>query len=129
MPGSIKPAPKGHAKPAPKTGPHPTLALPASPTDDDVEGNESMRQQLKDAAAALERRDYDTAERLANAVIHSPGGPRQHASARLIHGTVQCAARNDQEAAGIDLRSLERFRALRAKLLAVCRSHGVLPGP
>jgi serine/threonine-protein kinase len=127
-PGSGKPDAKGHAKPDPKTGAHPTPP-PAPPTDDDVEGDEGVRQKLKEAAAALERREYDTAERLANAVIHSPGSPRQHASARLIHGSVQCAARNDQEAAGIDLRSLERFRVLRAKLLAVCRSHGVLTAP
>jgi hypothetical protein len=59
-------------------------------------------------------------------VINSSASPKQRASARLIHGTVQCAARNDQEAAQIDLRALDGFRALRARLLANCRRHGML---
>jgi hypothetical protein len=58
-------------------------------------------------------------------VINSPASPRQHAAARLIHGTVQCAARNDQEAAGIDLRNLDGFRAMKTRLLTVCRRHGI----
>jgi uncharacterized low-complexity protein len=117
------------AKPDPRTkskDPRTGALRPAKPdVDDDVEGDEDIRQNLQQAAAALERRDYDQAERMASAVINSPGSPRQHATARMIHGTVQCAARNDQEAAGIDLRSLENFRNLRARLLTVCRSHGI----
>jgi hypothetical protein len=133
--GPTKAEPKPH-KTDPKAGAHPAeppavppTAPPARPPDDDVEGDEDVRQKLKEAATALEHHDYEAAERLASAVIHSPASPRQHASARLIHGTVQCVLRNDQEAAGIDLRSLERFRVLRGKLLSVCRSRGVLTGP
>jgi uncharacterized protein HemY len=96
------------------------------PGDD---GDDAVREQLKEAAAALDRHDYDLAERLANTVVNSPAGPKQRAAARLIHGTIQCVARNDQEAAQIDLRNLERFRALRTRLLNVCRSHGVLSSP
>jgi serine/threonine-protein kinase len=125
---------KGHtdAKGQVKTDPRPASPQtrpPAPPGDDDsaAEGDDDIRDKLKQATAALDRHDYDLAERLATQVINSPAGPRQRAAARLIHGTVQCVARNDQEAAGIDLRQLEGFRALRTKLLTVCRSHGVLP--
>jgi len=99
---------------------------PAPPRVPDEPGDDDARDKLKQASAALERSDYDAAERLATAVINSPGAPKQHAMARLIHGTVQCVARNDQEAAQIDLRRLENFRALRGKLLSVCRSHGIM---
>ncbi|HEY0482682.1 MAG TPA: hypothetical protein VGD37_34405 [Kofleriaceae bacterium] len=95
-------------------------AVPSGEEDDDA------REKLSQANAALERRDYDAAERLATAVINSSAGPRQRAAARLVHGTVQCVARNDQEAAQIDLRNLVGFRALRTKLLSVCRNHGIL---
>jgi uncharacterized protein HemY len=97
--------------------------------DEDGEGNAEARDKIKEAAAALDRHEYDLAERLANTVINSPAGPKQRATARLIHGTVQCVARNDQEAAQIDLRNLEGFRALKTRLLNVCRSHGVLSAP
>jgi eukaryotic-like serine/threonine-protein kinase len=97
--------------------------------DEPDDGDDDVRDKLREAAAALDRRDYDLAERLAKSVFNAPAGRRQHAHARLIHGTVQCVARNDQEAAGIDLRSLAGFRALRAKLLALCRKSGVLTGP
>ena len=100
---------------------------PASPvSDDNAGGDDDIRQKLQQAAAALAQHDYDLAERLANTVINSPASPKQHASARLVHGTVQCVARNDQEAAQIDLRNLEGFRALKAQLLTVCKSHGIL---
>ena len=111
-------APTGKTRPGAQGG------RPAGP-DDDLEGDEEVRQKLKQATAAVDRRDYDQAERIANSVINAPASPKQHATARLIHGTVQCAARNDQEAAGIDLRGLEGFRALKARLLAVCRRHGI----
>jgi serine/threonine-protein kinase len=107
----VVPRPPGHDGPA------------VAPPDDE---DDDAREKLAQANAALERRDYDAAERLATAVVNSPAGPRQRAAARLIHGTVQCVARNDQEAAQIDLRNLVGFRALRAKLLAVCRNHGIL---
>ncbi|HET7503192.1 MAG TPA: protein kinase [Kofleriaceae bacterium] len=114
------------ATPARPTAPRPQAHVPARPApapDDD--GDPDVRDRLKEARAALDRHEYDRAERLANAVINGPATPRQKAMARLIHGTVQCVARNDQEAAQIDLRSLEGFRALRAQLLGVCRSHGL----
>ena len=122
------PAPGSHSKPDPK----PPVARPPVPPpkgDGDGDGDGDVRDKLKQAAAALDRHEYDVAERLANAVINAPAGPKQHASARLIHGTVQCVARNDQEAAQIDLRNLEGFRALKARLLNVCRSHGILSAP
>ena len=122
-----KPDPKLHGKPDPKLPVvHGAGQPPAGPDD---EGDGDTRDKLKAATAALDRREYDLAERLANAVINSPAGPRQRATARLIHGTVQCVARNDQEAAQIDLRNLENFRALKLRLLNVCRSHGVLSAP
>src|SRR5882672_2213957 len=99
---------------------------PAAPADADHDADPDARDKLQQAEAALAGHDYDRAERLANAVINSAAGARQRASARLIHGTVQCAARNDQEAAQIDLRALDGFRALRTRLLTVCRSHGML---
>jgi tRNA A-37 threonylcarbamoyl transferase component Bud32 len=129
-PPDPKPAPptdpRAHSKPDPK----PPVARPPVPTPDgDSDGDSDVRDKLKQAAAALDRREYDLAERLASAVINAPAGPKQHATARLIHGTVQCVARNDQEAAQIDLRNLDGFRALKARLLNVCRSHGILSGP
>jgi serine/threonine-protein kinase len=101
-------------------------AAPPSDTETETDGDDDARDKLKRATAALDARDYDLAERLANAVINSAAPPRQRAVARLIHGTVQCAARNDQEAAQIDLRNLDGFRAMRTRLLTVCRSHGIL---
>jgi hypothetical protein len=115
---------KPGAKPDPRLKPRNPGAGAGHP-DDDVEGDDDARQKLAQAMAALDRHEYDQAERLANAVINAPGSPRQHATARMIHGIVQCAARNDQEAANIDLRSLEKFRNLRGRLLNVCRSHGI----
>jgi serine/threonine-protein kinase len=123
----LKSDPKPHSKPDPKPTVIHSAGQPASGPDE--EGDGDARDKLKEAAAALDRKQYDVAERLANAVINSPAGPKQHAAARLIHGTVQCVARNDQEAAQIDLRSLEGFRAFKARLLNVCRSHGVLSAP
>jgi serine/threonine-protein kinase len=101
----------------------PVVVRPSAPAEDD--GDPDTRDRLEQANAALTRRDYDAAERLANAVLNAPAGPRQHATARLIHGTVQCAARNDQEAAQIDLRGLRGFPTLRGRLLAACHSHGI----
>ncbi|HSS01748.1 MAG TPA: protein kinase, partial [Kofleriaceae bacterium] len=115
---------KPGAKPDPRLKPKNPGAGARQP-DDNVEGDEDARQKLAQAMAAVDGHNYDQAERLANAVINAPGSPRQHATARMIHGIVQCAARNDQEAANIDLRSLENFRNLRGRLLNVCRSHGV----
>jgi serine/threonine-protein kinase len=119
----VKPAPRAHGKPEPGPAAGEDQAMPGD------DGDAAVREQLKEAAAALDRHDYDLAERLANTVVNSPAGPKQRAAARLIHGTIQCVARNDQEAAQIDLRNLERFRALRTRLLNVCRSHGVLSSP
>ncbi|HEX7842936.1 MAG TPA: hypothetical protein VF469_35935, partial [Kofleriaceae bacterium] len=96
----------------------------------ETEGDEDTRDKLAQATAALDRRDYDLAERLASAVINSSSAAvRQRARARMIHGIVQCAARNDQEAAQIDLRNLDGFRDLRTRLINACRSHGILTGP
>ncbi|HEY6178769.1 MAG TPA: hypothetical protein VIX73_30165, partial [Kofleriaceae bacterium] len=95
----------------------------------DAEGDEDAREKLQQATAALDSHNYDLAEKLANAVINSSATPKQRANARLIHGTVQCAARNDQEAAQIDLRNLVGFRVLHTKLLTFCRSRGVLNAP
>jgi serine/threonine-protein kinase len=120
-----KPELRAHGKPDPK------LAAPhaAGQPESASEGDSDARDRLKEAGAALDQHDYDLAERLANSVINSPAGPKQRATARLIHGSVQCIARNDQEAAQIDLRNLEAFHALKLRLLNVCRSHGVLSAP
>jgi eukaryotic-like serine/threonine-protein kinase len=118
-------------RPQPPTEPRPPRIPPVAPPTIDEggdDGDDDIRQKLRQASAALDRRDYDLAERLATSVINSHAAPRQHATARLIHGTVQCVARNDQEAAGIDVRSLEGFRAMRTKLLAICKSRGILIG-
>ncbi len=114
---------KGHGD---RTGATRTAPHPAAPADADRDADPDARDKLQQAEAALAGHDYNRAERLANAVINSAASARQRASARLIHGTVQCAARNDQEAAQIDLRALEGFRALRARLLTACRDHGML---
>ncbi|MBC7978120.1 MAG: hypothetical protein H7138_24315, partial [Myxococcales bacterium] len=106
----------------------PAVPAPPVPAPSDREGgrDDDTRDKLKQASAALDRRDFDLAERLANAVINSASPPKQRAAARLIHGQVQCIARNDQEAAQIDLRGLEGFRAMKQRLLNVCRKHGIL---
>jgi eukaryotic-like serine/threonine-protein kinase len=119
-----KPDPR---KPGSTLEPRPVV----SPDDGDEpdDADDSVRERLRDAAAALDRQDYDRAERLAKSVINSPASPRAHAQAHLIHGKVQCIARNDQEAFGIDLRRLTRFPAIRAKLLGACRSRGMLTAP
>ena len=123
-----RPAQGGHKDhPTPRPGAHdgpppPVPPSPPPPGDED----DDMRDKLAQANAALARHDYDTAERLASAVINSSSAaPRQRAAARVVHGTVQCVARNDQEAAQIDLRNLAGFRQLRGKLLAACRGRGV----
>jgi eukaryotic-like serine/threonine-protein kinase len=127
-PAAPKPAaPKPPKLPAGKPVGH-DAKQPVS-ADDDTDGNDDARQKLQQAADALAQHDYDVVERLANAVINAPASPKQHARARLLHGTVQCAARNDQEAAQIDLRNLEGFRALKARLVAVCKRHGILSAP
>ena len=129
-PGASDPRTGSKPKP-PQGGAHdakrPSPAPPAG--DDNAGGDDEIRQKLQQAATALAQHDYDLAERLATMVINSPASPRQHASARLVHGTVQCAARNDQEAAQIDLRNLDGFRALKAQLLTVCKNHGIMSTP
>jgi eukaryotic-like serine/threonine-protein kinase len=110
--------------------PKPATHDARQPAPPENEGDDDTRDKIAQANAALDRNEYDLAERIANAVINSASaGPRQHAAARLIHGTVQCAARNDQEAAQIDLRNLQGFPALRARLINVCRKHGVITAP
>ena len=122
--GIGKPDPKRHRRPDPKPPlaeePGPLAAAPAEDSDGD-----DVRDKLKQAMAAVDSKQFDLAERLANAVINSQASPKQRAAARLLHGQIQCIARNDQEAAQIDVRSLERFRALRTRLLNVCRNHGI----
>ncbi|HEX2690172.1 MAG TPA: serine/threonine-protein kinase [Kofleriaceae bacterium] len=130
-PADIRPA---DARPEPKSpgkrDPRPSTvhdAKPPAPDLSDGSGDDSdVHDNLLHAAAASEQHNYDLAERLANAVINAPASPKQHANARLLHGTIQCIARSDQEAAQIDLRNLDGFRALKARLIAVCRSHGIL---
>jgi eukaryotic-like serine/threonine-protein kinase len=121
--------PKAGKKPTPpQAGAHDAKRPPPTPTggDDATDGDDEIRQKLQEAATALARHDYDLAERLATMVINSPASPKQRASARVVHGTVQCVARNDQEAAQIDLRNLDGFRALKAQLITVCKQHGIL---
>jgi hypothetical protein len=132
------PEPAGHPSPGPGSGhkDRGSTRRPAVPEaapgagSAETEGDEDTRDKLAQATAALDRHDYDLAERLASAVINSASAAvRQRATARMIHGSVQCAARNDQEAAQIDLRNLAGFRGLRVRLVGVCRSHGILIGP
>jgi serine/threonine protein kinase len=113
--------PRAHSKPDPK----PATAPPAPAPDGDADGNADARDKLTQATAALTQGKHELAEQLASAVINAPASAKQHATARLIHGTVQCVAHNDQEAAQIDLRNLEGSRGLRLQLLSVCKRHGI----
>ena len=134
-PAPVKPAPKSHAKSPAKlpVAPHPAppTAEPATAESPEVGADldDDVPRKLHEATAALEHKNFELAERLANAIINSPAGAKQRATARLIHGQVACIAHNDQEAAQIDVRNLESFRALRSRLLNVCRSHGVVLNP
>jgi eukaryotic-like serine/threonine-protein kinase len=125
-PKPADPKPAGPRLTTPRTRHAGSGNLPVTTADTD--GDPDARALLKQAASALDRHDYDLAERLANAVLNSAASGRQHATARLIHGTVQCVARNDQERAQIDLRGLAGYRALKTRLLSVCKNHGIL-GP
>ena len=121
------PTARPHAKP--KLPPvESARPLPGEDAESD-RGDVDVIDKLKQAGAAMESKNFDAAERLVNAVINSPAGPKPRATARMLHGQIQCIARNDQEAAQIDLRSLEKFRALRIRLLNVCSRHGVLLAP
>ncbi|MBA2542302.1 MAG: protein kinase [Deltaproteobacteria bacterium] len=97
---------------------------PPEPGDDTGTGGADVVQ----AQRALQARDFDSAERLAGGVIVSPdSGPRQKARARMIRGIVRCVARNNEEAAGLDLKAIPRgFRQLRAALLSSCQAQGYL---
>ena len=134
-PPVVKPAAKSHAKPPAKP---PSAHSPASSTAETstpesaevgADLDDDIPRKLHEASAALDHKDFELAERLANAIINSPAGPKQRATARLIHGQIACIAHNDQEAAQIDVRSLEGFRALRIRLLNVCRNHGIVLNP
>jgi hypothetical protein len=103
----------------------PTAPPPASTPEDD--GDPDTREKLQQARAALDHRNYDLAEQIANAVINNAPGAKARAAAHLVHGLVQCEARNDQEAAQIDLRSLQGFGGMRSRLLNECRKRGVVP--
>jgi hypothetical protein len=105
---------------------HPAAAAPAAPVVEE-EADPDTREKLQQARAAIDRHDYDQAERLANTVINNAPGPNAKAAAHLVHGLVECEARNDQEAAQIDLRNLQGFAGMRQRLLSVCRKHGVVP--
>ncbi|HEX4417361.1 MAG TPA: protein kinase [Kofleriaceae bacterium] len=107
--------------------PHPP-AVPHTPASagQDSGGDPEIADKLQQAQTAIDHHDYDQAERLATTVINSTAGPRQRASARLIHGLVQCEARNDQEAAQIDLRAVQGFSAMHTRLVAACRAHGII---
>jgi eukaryotic-like serine/threonine-protein kinase len=110
----------------PGTKPSSVHAPKPPPPDDNSGDDEDARQKLQQAVAALAQNNYDLAERLASAVINASASPKQHANARLLHGTVQCLARNDQEAAQIDLRNLDGFHMLKSQLLKACKKHGVV---
>jgi TolA-binding protein len=122
----------GKAKPITPAGkPHTPAGHAATPTASptaagDDEGDDETREKFRQARSALDNRQYDQAEQLANALINAAASPKQRATAHLIHGLVQCAARNDQEAAQIDLRGVQGFPGMRARLLAECRRHGVI---
>ena len=127
-----KPTARLHDKPTTKL-PAVQSAEPPSPGEDAQsdhgDSDREVNDKLAQAGAAMERKDFDAAERLVNAVINSSAGPKPRATARMLHGQIQCIARNDQEGAQIDLRSLEKFRALRIRLLNTCSRHGVLLAP
>jgi hypothetical protein len=125
-PKLAKSHPKTVAKPASAHDPDPA---PPAATEASADLDDDVPRKLHEATAALDHQSFDLAERLANSIINSPAGPKARATARLIHGQVQCIARNDQEAAQIDVRSLEAFRALQIRLLNVCRKHGVVLTP
>ena len=107
-----------------------TKRPPRTPPDagagKDEPEDETVKQQLQDAEAALAEGKHDRAERFANTVINSPDARgRQRARAHLVHGIVKCTQQNDQEAAGIDLRNLRGFGTLQAKLIQACKRAGI----
>jgi serine/threonine-protein kinase len=125
------PGPTGHRPADPRTGHRskpPVIAPPPREPDDEPEDETGSQKKLLQAEDALMRQEYDLAERLANAVSNSPGPLRRRAAAWLIHGQARCVA-NDYEGMRIDLRKLENFRNLRARLVGFCRDHGVQTGP
>jgi serine/threonine-protein kinase len=125
-PAAIHAAGEPHVKPSHRGDP----AEPsAEETEVGADLDDDIPRKLHEASVALAAQSFELAERLSSAVIHSPAGPKQRATARLIHGQVACLAHNDQEAAQIDARSLENFRALRTRLVNACRSHGIALSP
>jgi eukaryotic-like serine/threonine-protein kinase len=86
-------------------------------------GNDEVAQQLKDADAALASGNTDLAWRLANGAINN-GNPTQRAYAHGIHGAIECAAHNNEEGAGIDLR--QASGSARARILKTCHARNLL---
>jgi eukaryotic-like serine/threonine-protein kinase len=111
---------------APK--PAPPRPVPHRDPDEDDAGDASIASALADADAAMRARDYPRAERLANRIINDQRGTaRQLARAHGVMGIVQCVARNNEERARIALRAIpQRFRPIRAQLIAACRAQGYL---
>ncbi|HUS30065.1 MAG TPA: protein kinase [Kofleriaceae bacterium] len=96
-------------------------------TDDEGEGDESAKQKLNDADAALKASQWARAEQLANAVVNSEDAfPKQKARASMIHGMAQCLGRNNEEGALTDLRRIKGAPALRVKLLKTCQKAGFM---
>jgi len=107
-----------------RRAPDARVAPPPEPADGTGPGAADVVQ----AQRALGERNFDAAERLAGSVIVSPDtGAPQKARARMIRGIVRCVARNNEEAAGLDLKAIPRgFRQLRATLISSCQAQGYL---
>jgi hypothetical protein len=111
--------------------PTPKVSTTTSDTDagDDGPADSIVGRKLREAQQLLDARDYQKAETAANAVITAEDvRPVQKARATLIHGTVQCVFRNNEDGAGSDLRLLIKFPAMHDQLIDRCQKAGYLDG-
>ncbi len=109
----------------PKPAPIPTVAPveAAATSGSDVEAEA----RLVAADQALRDKGFSKVESLANMVITGEhASDRQRANAHMLRGIVMCTAHNDIENAGIDLRALHGFPAMRHRMLKECHDAGYL---
>jgi serine/threonine protein kinase len=106
------------------TPPKPPVAEPAEASA----GNDAEAEtRLVAADQALRDKLYPKVASLANMVITGEhASDRQRAHAHMLRGIVMCAANNDIEGAGIDLRAVHGFPAMRHRMLGECHDAGFL---
>jgi hypothetical protein len=113
-----------HDTPKPVT---PQVA-PVEATADTSAGNDAEAEaRLVAADQAMHDKLFPKVESLANLVITGEhASDRQRAHAHMLRGIVMCAAHNDIEGAGIDLRAVHGFPAMRHRMLKECHDAGFL---